>query len=90
MNLCRFFAGVSGAIEAVVKFTVTPFLESIQSATTGGAGKKVGMYALTDMTRTVSVSYSPWLAPVKRSGPGVLAEHAISLLGFYADLGPSP
>jgi hypothetical protein len=70
MNLCRFFAGVSGAIASVVQFTVNPFIESIQAEMTGGGGKKLGMYTLTDMTRTVSVSYRPWLTPVKGHAPG--------------------
>jgi hypothetical protein len=53
MNLCRFFAAVSGSIEAVVNYTVTPFIESINSATGGDGSRKVGNYTLTDLTRSI-------------------------------------
>ena len=53
MNLCQFFAAVSGAIEAVTKYTVTPFIDQITDAVAGEEGKKMGNYTLTDLTRTV-------------------------------------
>jgi hypothetical protein len=60
MNLCQFFSAVSGAIEAVTKYTVTPFIDQVSAAVAGDEGKKVGNYTLTDLTRTVSLAqHSP-------------------------------
>jgi hypothetical protein len=58
MNLCRFFKAISATIEAVVSYTVAPFLEQVanlvSSDGSGVSNLKVGNYTLTDLQRSVS------------------------------------
>jgi hypothetical protein len=58
MDLCRFFKAMSLTIEAIVKYSVQPFLEDIATGTPGSAtsGKsiaRIGDYSFTDLQRTL-------------------------------------
>lgn len=58
MDLCRFFKAMSLTIEAIVKYSVQPFLEDIAAGTPGStsSGKsiaRIGDYTFTDLQRTL-------------------------------------
>lgn len=61
MKLCSFFRAISASIEAVVKYSVHPFLDEIAadvSADGSGDGKvlKIGDYTFTDLQRSMLYS----------------------------------